>query len=439
MIRISFAFTLLLVSQAYGQTTIRVPLDAPTIQIAISNAMPFDTIIVDPGTYFEAISFGGKVITLQSTNPNDPAVVAATIIDAGGLGSVVTFSGSENANTILDGFTITGGIVGIDGNGSLAAINRCVVSNNKSYGLNDCDGIIQRCLIQNNRISGIRDCDGTIVDTVIENTRVSPGYGVSSSSADIIRCTIRNNNSVGIYRHSGNISQSSITGNTGAGIDGGVTHDTGLVENCVIAGNGGSGLERSNKTVLSCTITGNNKFGFSEHTGTISHVILWDNNMGALNFSTTPIFSSAANPLFVQPGFFDSLTGIWVDGDYHLTPNSPLIDLGDPQYLSDSTAPIEDFDGNPRVVGARIDIGAFEFQSLPECTGADFDGDGTPDMCDPDIDNDGTGNAVDPCDFTPQGIPVNAEGRPLADQNSDCVVDLRDFAEFQRSLFGPTP
>ena len=63
--------------------TIHVPTDAPTIQIAIEDSQPFDTIIVAPGTYFEAIGFHGKVITVQSTNPNDPSVVAATIINAG--------------------------------------------------------------------------------------------------------------------------------------------------------------------------------------------------------------------------------------------------------------------------------------------------------------------------------------------------------------------
>ena len=40
-------------------------------------------------------------------------------------------------------------------------------------------------------------------------------------------------------------------------------------------------------------------------------------------------------------------------------------------------------------------------------------------------------------DFTPQGIPVDDQGRPRADLNLDCSVDLRDFAIFQNSLFGP--
>jgi len=68
---------------------------------------------------------------------------------------------------------------------------------------------------------------------------------------------------------------------------------------------------------------------------------------------------------------------------------------------------------------------------------SDFDGDGTPDVCDRDIDNDGIPNVPDVCDFTPPGVPVNAEGRPRADLNLDCIVDLRDFAIFQNSLFAP--
>ena len=46
-------------SVALGEI-IRVPTDAPTIQIAIQKAQPFDTIIVAPGIYSEAISFGAK-------------------------------------------------------------------------------------------------------------------------------------------------------------------------------------------------------------------------------------------------------------------------------------------------------------------------------------------------------------------------------------------
>jgi len=48
--------------------------------------------------------------------------------------------------------------------------------------------------------------------------------------------------------------------------------------------------------------------------------------------------------------------------DYHLLPDSPCIDAGDPNYVP---APNEtDLDGQPRVLGGRIDMGVYE-QTLP--------------------------------------------------------------------------
>lgn len=439
--------------------TIYVPSDEPTIQIAIQVAQPFDTIIVAPGTYFEAISFSGKVIVVQSEDPTNPNVVADTIIDAGGLGNVVTFTGGEDqVNSVLDGFTITGGTRGIDGNDTVAVIRRCVIRDNTSTGvynadgliqdceiagngsdgLYDCDGTIERCTIRENAGDGLERCDGAVTDSVIEHNTAA---GIQYGDVDVTRCFI-GWNSGGIYSsssgavHTGSISESLIVGNSGYGIYG-ANYDSGPVRNSVIAGNRVSGLVNSRKNVVSCTVTGNRRYGFEGHLGTIRHVILWDNLLGGLLSSTTPVFSGTSNPYFVDPGFWDNLDDVWVDGDYHLTPNSPYIDAGDPAYGDNPANPTIDIEGNPRIVGSRVDIGAYEFQA--ECVGPDFDGDGTPDVCDPDIDADGIHNVLDRCDYTPPGIPVNAEGRPLADLDLDCSVDLRDFARFQASMFGPMP
>jgi len=414
---------------------IHVPTDAPTIQIAIEESQPFDTIIVAPGTYFEATGFHGKVITVQSTNPNDPSVVAATIINAGGLGSVVTFSGGEDqVNTILDGFAVTGGTIGIDAHSSRAVIRHYVIRDNSSYGmyqadgviedcrilnnndrgLYDCDGAIRRYVIRNNNGAGLDGCDGSLSDSRIERTR-NNGSGISGGG-EITRCVVTTNSGYGVSGHTGRISQSLIVGN------GGIYGGGGLVENCVVAGNGGPGFYGSYKNVLSCAVTGNRAYGFQSHSGPIRHVILWDNLPGALYSSTTPVFSGTANPYFVRPGFLDQLNNVWVDGDYHLTQNSPYIDAGDPNYANDRSATTQDIDGNPRIVGARVDIGAYEFQAT--CDGPDFDGDGVP-------------NVTDVCDFTPPGVPVDDQGRPRADLNLDCEVDLRDFAIFQNSMIGP--
>jgi len=59
-----------------------------------------------------------------------------------------------------------------------------------------------------------------------------------------------------------------------------------------------------------------------------------------------------SDPCFVDPD----------NDDYHLLPDSPCIDTGDPNYVAEPDE--TDFDGNPRVIGDRIDMGAYEFDPL---------------------------------------------------------------------------
>lgn len=86
-----------------------------SIQAAIDAASDADEIVVSPGTYLEMIDFLGKAVTLRSASGAD-----VTIIDGQGLGSVVTCDNGEGQDTVLDGFTITGGA------GTLICAPNCV-------------------------------------------------------------------------------------------------------------------------------------------------------------------------------------------------------------------------------------------------------------------------------------------------------------------------
>ncbi len=316
-----------------------VPYQYPTIQEAIDAAINGDTIIVAPGTYYENINFNGKNIVLTSIDPSDPVIVAATIIDGGGSGSVVTFSGTEISACQLTGFTITNGIFdsggGIVGgtwdNETHATISNCVITGNSAFvyggGLFNCHGLITNCIITNNRAGlgghggGLAHCDGIISNCVISyNKSFEAGFDF--------------------------------------GDGGGLAHCDGIIENCLITENwaegGGGGLHGGNGTITNCTITGNaarSGGGLYGCYGSIINSIIWGNSASQddqLHQSSAPTYSciqnwgSGGSNISDNPLFFDTAAD-----DYHLkseagrwdpcsetrvtdTVTSPCIDAGEP-------------------------------------------------------------------------------------------------------------
>ncbi|MHC4990841.1 MAG: hypothetical protein ACYTGC_07650, partial [Planctomycetota bacterium] len=93
--------------QAFGATFDVYP--GQLIQDTINACVDGDEIIVHPGTYYESIDLLGLAITVRSTDPNDPDVVAATVIDGGATFVVVLCGTGEGSDTVLSGLTITNG------------------------------------------------------------------------------------------------------------------------------------------------------------------------------------------------------------------------------------------------------------------------------------------------------------------------------------------
>jgi predicted outer membrane repeat protein len=88
----------------YG-VEIHVPAEYMTIQEAIDVACFNDEIIVQPDVYEEVINLRGKPITLRGSGGRDVTTIDGTGLDS----SVIVCTGGEDADTVIEGFTITGG------------------------------------------------------------------------------------------------------------------------------------------------------------------------------------------------------------------------------------------------------------------------------------------------------------------------------------------
>ena len=120
------------------------------VQFAVDEAVDGDRIIVSPGTYSGPLSFKGKSIQVMSLAAVDANVLCwlgetslgaidRTIIHGQYEGAAVIFDSGEDANAVLTGFTITGGLNQAGGGilcyGSSPTINRCVISGNRAMQL----------------------------------------------------------------------------------------------------------------------------------------------------------------------------------------------------------------------------------------------------------------------------------------------------------------
>jgi hypothetical protein len=90
-------------------TTVHIPQDWERIQDGIEAASDGDTIMVATGTYVENLDFIGKSIVVTGTAPKDSTIVAATVVDGDGAGSVVLFRSGEGPDSIIQGLTLING------------------------------------------------------------------------------------------------------------------------------------------------------------------------------------------------------------------------------------------------------------------------------------------------------------------------------------------
>ena len=330
-----------------------------TIQEAIDYAATNDIIVVAPGTYYENINFNGKNITLTGLDPNSSDVVASTIIDGNQIDSVVTFSGIEDANCLLTGFTITNGLTdltydykggGINGANTHATINRCIIKENFARvggGIWGCSGLISDCEISENGTpsqdsgGGLKECSGTIIGCIIKRNHGGwYGGGLMNCNGSVVNCIICDNTSgaggAGLYSCNGVISNCLITGNINTGrwfeAGGGLVKCNGSINNCTITNNSaavgwrpgepgasyGGGLYQCNAFITNCIIWGNKSYYDPQisQCSVPSYGCIQDwTDGGTGNINTDPCFIDPCN------------------ADYNLLPGSHCIDGGNNTQL----------------------------------------------------------------------------------------------------------
>jgi len=240
---------------------INVPGDQPSIQAAIDAAADGDEILVAPGTYFETIDLLGKGVRLRSSAGRD-----VTTIDAGGSGRVIV---GAISTTVIDGFTVTGGIAegafpdnyggGMFITFSSPTVMNCTfIENTAEFGGGIGIWAVSRPTLINCIFSG---------NTAQQGGGLFVGTGLG---AVVIRCTFSGNTAErggGINIGLGNtmVTHCVFNGNQAAHIGGGIagSYSTATVTNCTFTGNtagtfgGGMFVISSGTTVTNCTFSGN--------------------------------------------------------------------------------------------------------------------------------------------------------------------------------------
>ena len=122
------------------------------IQDAIDVAQGETEIVVSAGVYEGGLVLGDKDIQLIAQEPNDPNEATHPVIVGDVNEPAITFSGAQDANCVLSGFTVTGGTDGIVCDGISPVITNCVVTGSKGYGIAcyDSNAVVVNCTVTGN-------------------------------------------------------------------------------------------------------------------------------------------------------------------------------------------------------------------------------------------------------------------------------------------------
>jgi len=326
---------------------------AGSLRDAITNANSGDTIKFDPALNGQTIQLSsGQIVILKSITLQGPGANVLTVKNIAGAGqfNAIFRVASGVTAASISGLTITGGSAefggGIFNDGALALANCTISANSSVWG------------------GGIWNSNGATVRltgcTVSANT-TSPSGGTDSfgggiwndkgGAATLTNCTISGNSATtagGAIGTNGTVTLTNCTISANSASAGGgiATNGTVTIGNTIVAGNAAN----SGPDVLvgdgSVSSQGSNLIGKT------------DGSTGWVGGDITGTIAAPRDPKLASLADNGGPTQTMA-----LLPGSPAIDKGDDSVLATVTTD-QRGTGFPRKSGFRVDIGAYEVQSI---------------------------------------------------------------------------
>ena len=285
---------------------------------------------------------GARRIEGLSTDPS------RTVITAGSDHRVMSIFGTGGTlrNVTLSGGSFVGRGFALYTEG--ATVENCIFENNTGLSPSEwkmeggavyaSGGTIRNCIFRSNTVVGEKELGSAAMllgTAKMENCLI---YGNRYEGADERACTVYMMDSAQMINCT--VADNQVTTASG-------NHN----------GTAGIRVDSGNCRVLNCAIFGNRLDSQDSRLNSVARV----------NAEFASTFEGCMGEYAVNAKCFARPNAKFADtanGDYSLTKDSPLINRGVEYAGSDKDAYGTDFAGNPRNVGRRIDVGAYEWQGI---------------------------------------------------------------------------
>ena len=256
------------------------------------------------------------------------------------------------------------------GGGAYGSIlSNCTLSGNSAvYGGGASGGTLYNCTLSGNSVLYY---GGGAIGSILSNCTLSgnsANIGGGASGGTLYNCTLSGNSasfSAG-GANAGTLYSCTLSGNSA--VYGGGGMDSSILYNSLLTGNSASfGGGASGGSLYNCTLSGNSAvYGGGVYGGYLLYnCVSWNNSSPDYTdirkiFYSCGVGYSGNSNIALDPQFIST-------ANYRLTNSSPCLDAGTNfSWMTDPSDPrSKDLDGNPRIQGGAVNMGAYEYEAMP--------------------------------------------------------------------------